>query len=164
MGTLVFRTLIEDLPGSASAPVAADMKRALSHDTDAALVASDARMRRWAMETLGNLDKTALALHAGTIVGVLADADDDVRLEAAFTLSNLNANALALHAEAIVSVLRDPNARVRQEAVVVALGKLNETLPTCPRARAPSRPRASATHRAHPTARHTDASAPSAQR
>ena len=92
-----FLTLLENLQESKSVLVVADMKRALNHDTDAALVASDARVRRAAMETLGNLDKAALALHAGgTTVGVLVDADADVRLDAVFTLGKLNANAEAL--------------------------------------------------------------------
>ena len=68
------------------------MKRALNHDTDAA----DAMVRRAAMETLGNTDKATLALHAGTTVGVLADAEDDVRIDAVFTLGKLNANEEAL--------------------------------------------------------------------
>ena len=72
--------------------VVAYMKRALNNDTDAA----DARVRRAAMETLGNTDKAALALHAGTTVGVLADDEDDVRLDAVFALGKLNANEEAL--------------------------------------------------------------------
>ena len=64
------------------------------------------------METLGKLDKAALALHAGAIVGVLADDDQSVRYAAVVTLGKMDQVGLTPHA--IVTLLMDSNIWVRE--------------------------------------------------
>ena len=75
----------------------------------------------------GHRKQAALTLHAGAIVGLLADADDDLRHEAAVTPGKLTQAALTLHADAIVHVLADDNARVRLAAMETP-GTLDETV------------------------------------
>ena len=96
------------------------LKRTLDHDTGTglarALVAASPSVRYAALVTIGNRDQAAMTLHAGAIVGMLADANARVRLAAAEILGKLVQSALAVHTGAIVGVLADANCDVRHAA------------------------------------------------
>jgi hypothetical protein len=78
-----------------------------------------------AASLLGHLDEAELKLHAGAIVGLLADGNERVRCSAVETLGMLDKAALSLHAGAIKKVLADSDECVCDSDTAALLRKLD---------------------------------------
>lgn len=83
----------------------------------------DSRVRRLAVQTLGELEPAELATHGDALVAKLEDEDSGVRWAAAHVLGKLEPAELAKYGDALVATLEDHDPVVRS-ATAEALGQL----------------------------------------